>query len=292
VKNWPNFFIVGASKAGTSSLYNYLKEISGIYMSPIKEPNYFSESSVPANHPFLRPIRDKEEYLNLFEKVKDEKIIGEATPRYLTDDHAYELIHQISPQAHILISLRDPVDRIFSQYLMIAQAGGWTQSFHEILQMELEHPGNKSEVHLSINDGMYSESVKKYLDVFGSQQVKIIIFEEWISNTKDTVEEILRFLGLNNSVINFKNTVHRQFIGLPGSTALSIITNRLLIKIARIMLSRSSRSFLREKFLLKKQSKPKIREDDREILVKIYYNDVMKLQKILGRKLQWPNFQN
>jgi len=292
VNNWPNFFIVGAAKAGTSSLYSYIKEIPGIYMSPIKEPNYFSDSSYIDNHPFLRPIRKKEDYLNLFAKVKDEKIVGEAT-NYLTRSHAYERIHQVSPQARILISLRDPVDRLFSHYLMYAQSGDLTEPFHEQLQMILEDPGNKNgKMFIRITDGMYSESVKKYLDIFGSQHVKIIIFEEWISNPKDTVEEILRFLGLNHSVTNLKNSVYNQFIGLPGPTALGIMKNKLVTKIARKTLSKSSRRSLRDKFLIKKQSKPKMMESDRENLVKIYYNDVMNLQKILGRKLPWSNFQN
>jgi len=63
-------------------------------------------------------------------------------------------------------------------------------------------------------------------------------------------------------------------------------------KIARKTLSKSSRRSLRDKFLVKKQSKPKMMESDRENLVKIYYNDVMNLQKILGCKLPWSNFQN
>jgi len=288
---WPNFFIVGASKSGTTSLYNFLKEIPGIYMSPVKEPNYFSESSVPAN--FIRkPIRDKERYLSLFDKVKDEKIVGEASPSYLTDSEAYELIHQVSPQARILISLRDPVDRIFSHYLIKVQWGFWTQSFHERLQMELEHPVNKSELSFQINGGIYSESVKKYLDVFGPKQVKIIIFEEWITDTKKTIEEILRFLGLNNSVTNLKNTVHNPFIGFPGPVSQRIITNSLIAKIAKKTFSESSRKSLKRKFLLKKQPKPKMSEEDREFLVKFYYDDVKKLQTILGRKFPWPNFQN
>jgi len=286
---WPNFFIVGARKAGTTSLYNHLKEIPGIYMSPIKEPEYFSPSVYASSD--LIPIRDKEKYLSLFEKVKDEKIVGEASSVYLTDSHAPELIHQVSPQARILISLRDPVNVIFSNYLMCVQRGDFKQSFHEQLQMELKHAVNKSELSINTEYGMYSESVKRFLDVFGPQQVKIIIFEEWISNTKDTIEEILRFLGLNNSVTNFKNTAHYQFIGLPGPVAQRIITNNLVAKIAKITLSKSSREFLKRKFLLKKQPKPKMREGDREVLVKFYYNDVKKLQTILGRKLPWPNFQ-
>ena len=65
METWPNFFIVGAPKAGTSSLYAYLKDIPGIYMSPIKEPNYFSAATIPATSSF-GPIRDKKKYLSLF----------------------------------------------------------------------------------------------------------------------------------------------------------------------------------------------------------------------------------
>ena len=89
----------------------------------------------------------------------------------------------------------------------------------------------------------------------------------------------------------FKKTVQNQVIGLPGTVAQRIISNSLVAKIAKIMLPPSSRIFLRNKFLLKQQPKPKMRKEDREVLVKFFYNDVMKLQKILERKLPWPNFQ-
>jgi len=62
-EKWPNFFIVGAPKAGTTSLYAYLSGIPGIYMSPVKEPHYFSK--VDMVHSNLIPIRDKNQYLKL-----------------------------------------------------------------------------------------------------------------------------------------------------------------------------------------------------------------------------------
>ena len=108
LERWPNFFIVGAPKAGTSSLYAYLNEIPGIFMSPKKEPNYFSENTIPNDHP-IKPIRDKKKYLELFKGVKGEKIIGEASTSYLADPEAPKLIHEACPDAKILISLRDPV---------------------------------------------------------------------------------------------------------------------------------------------------------------------------------------
>jgi len=72
MERWPNFFIVGAPKAGTTSLYEYLITIPGIYMSPIKEPHYFSTEPIPAESP-RNPIRDKKKYISLFENATNEK---------------------------------------------------------------------------------------------------------------------------------------------------------------------------------------------------------------------------
>ena len=118
---WPNLFIVGAAKAGSTSLYNYLKNIPGIYMSPIKEPNFFAEMT--HNNPVWSTIDDKEKYLRLFHKVRDEKIIGEASVSYLHDLNAPRRIHQRVPDSRIIICLRDPVERGFSHYLHFKRNG-------------------------------------------------------------------------------------------------------------------------------------------------------------------------
>ena len=123
MEKWPNFFIVGAPKAGTTSLYEYLKNIPGIYMPPIKETHYFSRIIVPDTISHFHPIRDKNEYLSLFENVTDEKIIVDDSPSYLADPEAPKLIHEIVPHARILMSLRDPVERAFSGYLPRVRRG-------------------------------------------------------------------------------------------------------------------------------------------------------------------------
>ena len=114
---WPNFFIVGAQKAATSSLYQYLKEIPGVYMSPIKEPFYFAPHTVQDDASDL--IRDKKEYLRLFEKARGYIAVGEATPIYLWDPDSPKLIHQTVPHARIIMILRDPIERAYSNYLMM-----------------------------------------------------------------------------------------------------------------------------------------------------------------------------
>src|SRR5690348_14769120 len=110
-EKWPNFFIVGAQRAGTTSLYRYLNTAPGVYMSPVKEPNYFAATlktlvdakAVRATH--TRFIRDKDAYLELFKAAKDEIAVGEASPNYLWDPLAPELIREVAPCARIIMSL-------------------------------------------------------------------------------------------------------------------------------------------------------------------------------------------
>jgi len=290
MENWPNFFIVGAPKAGTTSLYEYLKNIPGIYMPTIKEPNYFSVNTVPNHHPVLKPIRDKERYLKLFEKVTNEKIIGESSPDYLADQDAPSLIYQISPHAHILISLRDPVERAFSDYLIHVSQGLMKLSFHDELQKELRQKIDKSKPNCRLDYGFYSESVKKYLEVFGSKQVKVIIFEEFIQNTKTTIEEILHFLDLNSSLDNFDDKIHNPSQSPRGSVAQHLLTSKTSSKIAKKILSASIRKIIRERILVANKPKPEMDPQDRDTLVKYYEEDVKKLETLLGRKLPWKNF--
>jgi len=77
LEKWPNLFIVGAPKAGTTSLHEYLKKIPGVFMSEVKEPYYFCKKAVP-DYSYAIIVRDKKKYLNLFKKVNDEKIVGES----------------------------------------------------------------------------------------------------------------------------------------------------------------------------------------------------------------------
>ena len=290
-EKWPNFFIVGAAKAGTSSLYAYLNDIPGIYMSPIKEPKYFMVSDFfQYNEP---PIRDKKKYLNLFAKAKEEKIIGEASPQYLKDPQTPKLIHQIVPQAKILISLRDPVERLYSSYLMQIRSGRIKTTFSEEIDLVLNKITAKKFDSIKVNAGLYSENVKRYLKIFGNKQVKIIIFEEFIKNTKETINDILKFLDIKYELQNFKYQVYNKHgINRGGFLAKKIRHSRKISRLAKKFLSPSTRLVLRDTLFVKTQTKPKMDQKDRELLINFYYDDVKNLQTLLGRKLPWKNFQN
>ena len=160
-------------------------------MSPNKEPNFFSKKTLKETFPFDKPIRIKEGYLKLFENAKNEKILGESSTLYLPDPDVPHLIYEVCPNARILISLRDPVEREFSMYLMERAKGHIDTTFHDQIKWEFQHRNDYFIPGLRVEVGLYSKAVKRYLDTFSHKQVKIVIFEEFIGNEKEALEEIV-----------------------------------------------------------------------------------------------------
>jgi len=291
LEKWPNLFIVGAPKAGTTSLYHYLNQVPGIYMSPIKEPNYFSAKTRGEKHT-EKPIRDKKKYLQLFENVENSKYIGEASPTYLDDPKAPFLIHKINPISKIIISLRDPVERAYSHYLMVKELGKTNLIFREQIMKEIAKTPDINSTHLHLHVGFYSKWVNVYLETFGKNQVKILIFEEFISNPKHALDEILKFLHLKYSLIDFTSEVHNPYREVKGPLAQKIRSSTLAHTLSNKLLSKSNREFLKEKLIFAKKDKPKIDKQSRTKLIEYYSKDVKILETVLERKLPWPNFQS
>jgi len=208
----------------------------------------------------------------------------------LFDYKAAQLIHKVSPDAKILISLRDPVERAFSEYLMIKSRRQLEKSFKSAIKSGLEHgiiDGRINEI-----TAKYYESINRYLELFGKKQVKIIIFEEWVKNPKNTIEEILEFLELNYKIEESISGVHNPYSVWRSSVIQQLRSNQKLRPIVQNVVPSSFRKYFRKKFLTKTTLKPEMRPEDRELLKKFYWEDVQKIEKLLGRKLLWPNFQN
>jgi hypothetical protein len=290
---WPNFFIVGAQKAATTSLYFYLKEIPGVYMSPVKEPLYFAAHAI--QNSAFDVIRDKKEYLRLFEKARGYIAVGEASTGYLWDPDAPKLIHQAVPHARIIMILRDPIERAYSNYLMYKKYGRIKSSFYDELMRDYksqEKLYGRSQLYVEM--GMYYEQVKRYFDIFGREQVKVIIFEEFVQHSEQSINEVLAFLG-----VNYKLTAIREQFN-PYSVPRSPLSRSVFaffrwlrarnIKFYKILilLPDSIVESLPEKILFKRIQKPKIEPEAFKFLQEIFHDDVLKLESLLGRSLPWP----
>jgi len=289
MKKKPNLFIVGAPRCGTSSLHEYLKKIPGIFMSSVKEPVFFSSQPVPETD-FIKPITSEKEYLKLFEKAKDEKILGESTTSYLADPEAPKMIKQYSPQAKIIAILRNPIERTFSHY-MLNKRGGWTEkSFHEELDEQLKNKTYNQKFHMGLREGLYYEKVKLYFDVFKKENVKIIIFEEFIKNPKKCLEDILEFLNIKYHVENQDFGAYNVSSIQPrGILARKILKSTAKTKFPLRLIRPSITKFINKKILTKKTN-DKIGFNDREKLIRFFSDDVKKLKNLLGTDLPWDDF--
>ena len=251
----PNFFVVGAPKAGTTSLYHYLDQHPQIYMSPIKEPNYFASEVRPDNfseelqqqishemhtlQEYLRsPMWEKrfggilqewEDYLRLFQNVNGEKAIGEASVCYLWSRTAAANIFSRIPDAKIIMILRDPAERAFSQYLHALGMGLVRKSFREEIQTSLRHNDGKFRVLSSFLEfGLYYEQVKRYLELFAIRNVCIHVFEEYQEQPAKVLREIFHFLSVDCSVVPHTSRKHLE-ARIPRSVAISYVVRRHVI---------------------------------------------------------------
>src|SRR5918996_2465853 len=299
---WPNFFVVGTQKAGTTSLYFYLKEVPGVYMSPLKEPFYFAPHAI--QNSAFDVIRDKKEYLRLFEKARGYIAVGEASTGYLWDPDAPKLIHQTVPHARIIMILRDPIERAYSNYLMRVRYNGVQSSFYDELMRDYRSQDKlygKSQLYVEF--GMYYEQVKRYFDIFGREQVKVIIFEEFVKRPEQTVNEVLGFLGVKYTVTEIREqhnpySVPRTplsrwiFAVFRWLRARNIRFYKLLMLLPdsvleSLPLPSGKSSGFAARILFKRIEKPKIEPEAFKFLQELYHDDVLRLESLLGRSLPW-----
>jgi len=220
----PNFFIVGAPKAGTTSLYHYLGQHPDVYMSPVKEPNYFAqeirlgnvsaqwqdwaEREYDALQRYLRgPMRERRfggivscwsDYLKLFENVNSEKAIGEASVCYLWSKTAARNIASTTPNAKIVMVLRNPVDRAFSQYKQAVANGLVGKSFREQVRKSLNNKSDQFELlNPFLEFGLYYEQVKRYTERFSADNLRIYLYEEYQQAPTRITTDIFRLLTVD-----------------------------------------------------------------------------------------------
>lgn len=203
----PNFFIVGAAKSGTTSLYNYLSQHGEIFMPKWKELSFFIGDKFGPLHKVRRP----EQYFHVFAHAKNYPAVGEASTSYLYDDHAPKLIKNTLGIVKIIIILRNPVDMSYSLYNhQVRKEGERLETFEAALNVEEERrrdPGFRERCYgwhanyYYYCRGLYFAQVKRYLDTFGKDNVMIFLFEELANDPVKVAQRAFRFLGVDDSFV-------------------------------------------------------------------------------------------
>jgi hypothetical protein len=183
----PNFLIIGDVKCGTSSLYRYLNQHPAVFMpTKLKEPRFFCYDGTEDGRIRIN-VKTLEEYESLFDEVTTETAIGEASPHYMVVPHAAMAIKKLIPQAKLIASLRNPVDRAHSLYLMRRREHGLFQGMTFLQALE-------SEPRLL---GGYAQHLERYYSLFPKEQIKVILFEEMVKDASGVVKDLFEFLEVD-----------------------------------------------------------------------------------------------
>jgi len=280
---WPNLFIVGVPKGGTTSLWRYLDRHPAIYMSRVKEPNFFLAPDAPVAVP------TEEEYRQLFAGASTERWLGEASPRYFADPRVPGRIRRAVPEARILITLRDPVERAWSHYWHNVKFGVERRSFAEAVVEQLAQPARRDSDNpcdTYVPGGMYSGPVRRYLDTFGDA-VFALVFEELRDEPQREVASILEFLGLRaDAAYGVPLNAHNVFALPRGPVARMLMASPRARAVGRKLFPEPVRTGV-ERLVLERGRKPRLDEELRARLRDAFEPDRVSLERLLGRPLLW-----
>jgi hypothetical protein len=305
----PNFFIVGAPKAATTSLYNYLDQHPEVYMSPMKEPNFFAaEIRLEHFESDLQPgiardalrlrdylsgpmvekrfggiVTDWDDYLRLFANAKDENALGEASVCYLWSPTAPALIAKRIPDAKIIVMLRNPVDRAFSQYLHGCSNGSIKCSFREHIDRNLSHRTGRLCVYYPFLElGLYYEQLVRYFERFG-KNVWVGFYEDFKTSPRDVLESICKFMCVDPSFTPDTSRKHleSQIPRLPGIAWL----RRSGLWGAAARLAPPTLRPLVRRALMRPPGAVTMNAADRQFLTAYYRDEVRRVSDLLGRDL-------
>lgn len=216
----PNFFLVGAQKAGTTSLEFAMRQHPEVFISPIKEPNHFCTdihkdlgyrqpsdaivlnlrrylSKPERPHVNMQYVFEAKDYEALFRDADGFRAVGECSTTYLYSKTAPENIRQYAPAAKIIISLRDPVRRMKSHHAMATRIGYERRSLEEAVSDEIQNlDAPWVETGPYLGQSLYADGVKRYTGTFRPDNVLLMFFEDFISDPHAELEKLRLFLEL------------------------------------------------------------------------------------------------
>lgn len=204
----PNFLIIGVAKAGTTSLYYHLRQHPQIYLSPIKEPEFLAFGEMPFN--FKGPgldgwrrvsVATLADYQTLFDDARDEIALGEASVNSRLP-RACERIQTYLPDAKLIIILRQPADRAYSNFLHMRRLDLEPLDFMEALQAEEERRRQGWLPWFWYGQrGYYHADLQKFLDRFPREQIRVYLHDDWQRQPLTIIQDIFRFLGVDDQLV-------------------------------------------------------------------------------------------
>jgi hypothetical protein len=268
----PTFVYVGASKAGSTWIYNVLARHPEIFMAPGKGLYYFD------GH-FERGLSW---YLSHFQDAEGRSAVGEVSHSYLYSRTACRRIWELNPQMRIVACIREPVERAFSAYLDGVKNGQFAMSFEDALR---EAPS-------LIDRGRYATHLQPYLEQFGRANVHVNVFDDLAADPQRFASELYDFLGVSPLMLSARDRQKMMPAARPRSPGIVRLAKRgseLSRKLGfrrlrgRIKTSRWIRNLLYAPY--EESERPGMQESTRQSLRETFRDEVERLDGMLGLDL-------
>ncbi len=295
----PDFFIIGAPKAGTSALHAALSTHPALYMSDVKEPKFFMCDGRPPHHrgpgdahSDREWIWDRHRYERLFDDAPPGALRGESTPFYLASHDALGRMRAAVPDARLIAILRDPVDRAYSNW-----AHMWADGLETIpdflaacAQEERRERAGWAPIWRYLGSGRYGEQLRSLYRIFPPDQVHLLRYKELVDEPHEAIDEICRFLGVDTDEVPALQGHN------VGTYVADTRANRLLRTAIRRGASLGShfppplwrRASAPLIWLLQRspEHRPELQREQRDQLLPYFAEDIAVLEETTGRSFQ------
>jgi hypothetical protein len=285
----PNFIVIGAAKSGTTSLYWYLNEHPEVFMTPMKETNFFAYGldergqllyGDPDVHRF--PVKSLGDYEAQFAGAGSARAVGEASPIYLECPQAADRIRRTIPTARIICSIRHPVDRAYSDYQMYLRHRG--RRLDPVRDLTRDAPWARPNSRW-LGIGRYYEHLSRYYSAFPSDQIKVLLFDDLRKNALGVAQSVYQFVGVDPEFAPDLSTPH-AIGGMPASQMLeNALTNRTIASVAKRWLPVRVAHWVRRVRARNMEKTPPLPAELRKELTLPLREEIGKTSALIGRNL-------
>lgn len=295
----PSFLVIGAGKSGTTSVWRYLDQHPEVFMSPVKEPNFFalegmslsSEPDPKRMHHYPQSVTTWEDYQALFADAPPTLVTGEVSPMYLYDDRApSNIVNHLGTDVRLIAFLRQPAERLFSRWQHLVADGHPPSD-------DIRDAFDRSSIWWQrpdlVPEGFYGNHLQRYVERFPRSHLKIFLFEELVEHPDATLTALYEFIGVDPSFTPVQaqhNSSHRLthpvLDWLFGrESPLKQLLCTLAPSLRHHPMANQLLAWIRQRFGHREVLSPDLRK---RLTHEIYADDIRKLESILDRRLpQW-----
>ena len=264
----PDFVIIGAAKGATTWLRDQLLARPDVYL-PKPEPHFFSREYDCG----------EDWYRDWFALAQKDQLVGEKSADYLADPQVPQRMHSLLPDARLIVQLRNPIDRAYSDYCMFYRRGSVGKDIRCYLDPARQSPNPRF-----LSDSGYCASLERYLEYFPSEKIKILIYEDILMKPHATIGEVEQFLGLGECDPRLGIV---DSVNVKDAPLLPLALRRTLAPAKRLVTPLRSHKWFKSVrgVLAREVAYPALPDDLRRAMRDHFAREIEKLERLIDRDL-------